>query len=489
MVRTIRITPPEEASGHEAPPRMSVEDAIRCIARAAAAIEERGGLWEQRFIFALSNGLSVPGTPAVQEGREPRTALADGFGLQMDASSIAASRRGDGMPSVCEKLVRLLVDDKQVAVDFSGMLPRKADGEGTRLCESKSQLESMTSRFGVEFRPAALSLACSHPDIESFFDIFLDDEAHSPFLAVRVSHEFMEAVRSRRPFALRYRAFGAAPTDAGPEAEVQTEIDADALWQRLLDASAGSRNAYLVLENCARSASPLAQNEVTDCISPLLGQATPSESGQMMVELDLARFVNDKGHLETRLLRTVLQHGLRLADNLIDIVRWPLSSAQRDARAYRRVAISVTGIGDAAARMRLDVLQFSSLECLQQVFRFISDSLYRYSVALAREREPFPGLGAKDMFALVPQLKLEQELSARIDSQGTRNSHILAMTPFAVIPRNCRKRDIKGYSNLLPLLKFSHVMGFRKPAFLMRMDPADLELYLRLSWAYSQSRA
>lgn len=491
MVRTIRLPPAEEVAGRDTGSRTSVAEAIRKIARAAAAVEKRDGLWEQRFVFALSNGLRVPGTAVVQRGGDPLTALADSFGLAVASASILKPKCTDGLPSVCEKLVRLLVEDKQVAVDFSGTLPRNAQSEGIRLCESKSQLERMTECFGVEFRPAALSLACSHPDIESFFDMYLDDAAGAPFLAVRVSHEFMESVRARRPFALRYPVEESVPGVRQEEGErsavVLKEIDASMLWRRLLEVASHSKNAHLVLENCARPASPLAQDEVTECISPLLGQAVPSECGQMIVELDISHFVDEKGHLKTRLLRTVLEHGLRLADNLIDVVRWPLASACRDAYAYRRVAMSMTGIGEAAVKMRLDVMQFASLERLHQVCTFVSESLYRYSVALAREREPFPGLGTKDLFALVPKRQLERELTAKIDAQGTRNSQILAMAPFAVIPRHCRKRDIRGYSNLLPLLKFSHTLGFRKPQSLAQMDPEDLELFLRLSWAYSQS--
>ena len=100
----------------------------------------------------------------------------------------------------------------------------------------------MTECFGVEFRPAALSLACSHPDIESFFDMYLDDAAGAPFLAVRVSHEFMESVRARRPFALRYPVEESVPGVRQEEGErsavVLKEIDASMLWPLLIMAIA-----------------------------------------------------------------------------------------------------------------------------------------------------------------------------------------------------------------------------------------------------------
>lgn len=487
MVQTIKIPPPGDVDGCDRPSATSRGETILRIAHAAAAVEKRAGIWEQRFAFALNNGLRVSGTAAVQGGGDPANALADSFGLQVDATSIREPKSANGLPSVCEKLVRLLVDDKHVAVDLSGTLPRDVDEEGIRLCDAKSQLARMTGSFGVDFRPAALSLACSHPDIESFFDMYLDGAESTPLLAVRITDEFMESVRARRPFALCYRVPGEEPGGAHHRVVAHKEIDARSLWRRFIQVSSRASGAHLVLENCARPVSPLAHTEVTDSISPRLGQAVPSECGQMIMQLDISHFVDEKGRLKTRLLRTVLEHGLRLADNLIDIVRWPLASVQRDAYAYRRIAMSIEGIGDAALKMRLDPMQFASLERVHQVFTFMGEALYRDSVALAREREPFPGLGAKDLLALVPKRRLERELNAKIDAQGTRNSQILAMSPFAMIPRNCRQSEIRKYSNLLPLLKFAHVMAFRKPPFLSAMDPEDMELFLRLSWAYSQS--
>ena len=143
--------------------------------------------------------------------------------------------------------------------------------------------------------------------------------------------------------------------------------------------------------------------------------------------------------------------------------------------------MSIVGIGQLATKMGLDPLQFSSLERIQQILAFVSESLYRDSVALGAEREPFPGLKTRDLFALVPERGLERELSAKIDAHGTRNSQIVALSPFAVIPDDCPPTEIRDFSNLLPVMKFAHVLACRKPHWLARIGVENLELFLRLS--------
>ena len=304
MVQTIKIPAPEGAAEQDADRPATRREAIQQVASAAASIETCPSIWEDRFAFVLDHGLSLPGAAAVQDGRPARDGLADGFSLQIAAGCLSESNEADSMSGARQKLLRLLVDDKQVGVDLSACLPRDADEEGMKLCDAKRRLERVCDYFGAAFKPAALSLSCSHPDIESFFDLYLDDGPDAPMVAVRITHEFMEAVRSRRAFPLRHRGPG---RDGDPDAAVRNEIDAESLWKRLLHVSSHARHAHLVLENCARPMSPLGHTETADSISPLLGHAAPAECAQIVMALDLSCFVDGCARLKTRLLRRVLK--------------------------------------------------------------------------------------------------------------------------------------------------------------------------------------
>ncbi len=491
MPQTIRITPASE----QPPSReRTMAEAIRLVAETAAGVEPAAGNWAERFESVMDNGVSLPGIRAVCAGSDPVDALADSFALRLGATAAGRDAWGNpGLTNVAHKLARLLIADKRVGLDLSNAQPEHTDDSSSdddiRLSRVVPRLRQIVEGLGVSFTPAMLAIRCDHPAVQDFFDIYLDESPEAPALAVKISADFMEAVRADKQVRLRHPRPGTQVDQTEPscpddQEEVGAAISARALWHRLVSLACRTPRVHLILENCMRPASPLGHFEVTDAVSPYLLQTVPAESAQIIVELDLSRFIDPRLGLLCDSLDRIVGDGLRLADNLIDAVRWPLDGIRSDACAYRRIALTIQGIGEAAVKMGLDPADFSALQRLQVVLQRIARRAYCESLALAREREPFPGLRAQDLYTLLPQHGLEDEVRAKIRAHGTRNSHILVLGPFSVIPARCPPAGRADFSNFLPLLRFAHTLAFRRPPFLDFMHGEDLARFLRLSWAY-----
>ena len=110
------------------------------------------------------------------------------------------------------KLARTYSYGGGCGIDLSKLAPRGAKVNNTAKTTSGSvsfmDLYSLvTGLIGQNGRRGALmlSLSCEHPDLEEFINIKSDlDKVTNANISVRVTDEFMEAVKARKPFQLKF---------------------------------------------------------------------------------------------------------------------------------------------------------------------------------------------------------------------------------------------------------------------------------------------
>jgi ribonucleoside-diphosphate reductase alpha chain len=122
-----------------------------------------------------------------------------------------------------------------------------------------------------------------------------------------------------------------------------------------------------------------------------------------------------------------------MLDNVIDLSRYPLPTQQDQARGSRRIGLGLTGLADSLMMLRLDYRSRDAVNLAARIMRTICHSAYRTSIALAREKGPFPFLQADDYLASPFVQCLPTEIRTGIAQQGIRNSHLLAVAPAGTI--------------------------------------------------------
>lgn len=269
---------------------------------------------------------------------------------------------------------------------------------------------------------AAVYLDIHHPEIEEFLEIRkasgdFNRKSLNLHHAINISDAFMEAVRDDRPFALRSPKTGA----------VTREVNARALWQRVLETRLQTGEPYLLFTDTVNRALPkhLRAAGLTVSGSNLCSEITlptgRDHHGRARTAVCCLASLNaetwDQWHDRPRLVEDVL----RFLDNVLGdfITNAPPEMAQAAYSAWRERSVGLGLMGFHAFLQARDVPFESALakSWNLKMFRKIRRDADAASVRLAEERGPCPDAA-------------EQGIKARF-------SHKLAIAPTASISIIC----------------------------------------------------
>ncbi|HUO82966.1 MAG TPA: hypothetical protein VM616_08930 [Gammaproteobacteria bacterium] len=481
---TVRAAEREDTSG-----------ARRTVAALAAERERRYAYWQGRFEAALDDAVTPHGLDAVAAGGGAGDAVADGFSLSA-APLFSNPQRLDfqSVESFTLRLARLLIADKAVAIEVSAARPaaeavREIADEPLDVARLPRCLADALERFRLRYAPAAVSIRGDHPDVQRLVRAQRTAPPFAPRLYVRLSDEFMAAVRDRRAVPLHHAPARNSPFGASLGHRVVTRvysrIDARDWWLELARGAQESDKIVPVFDGRSGSACPLAGFETAGSVEPRLGLDVPAETARIALDVELACFAGPRGRFDGLRLARRLRDALRMADNLVDAARWPLESLRTDATAHRRVAVRIGGIGDTVCRLGLDPAHFATLRHMTGLLQFARGCLLHGSRRLARLHSPFPGLETERMIGLLPRPDLRAEARDSIRRHGTRNRELMCVSPWSILPSQASRADLLPFFNLLPLLRVADAVAFAPDAPARRLTPEQYERFMRLAWAAS----
>ena len=260
-----------------------------------------------------------------------------------------------------------------------------------------------------------------------------------------------------------------------------------AQWAELVDASHRLDGVDLVLCGERPPLTDLVGRETADAVMPLSLFEAPADTAWLGMQFDLSTIPAEQIERGVGHLRKLVRVGVRLVDNLIDSVSWPSGNLQADARANRRLAAHVTGIGDLVLRHGMDPQEQSTVVTIERWLRLFKRQLVRESTRLARERGPYPALDAEQLVqALVPRygpLRAKQIIAQR----SPRHRQLLALSPYCVLPRTPNRIPARAWLNLLPVIRIADNITMHGSHVCKALERADYERLLRRTWALLRS--
>lgn len=320
--------------------------------------------------------------------------------------------------------------------------------------------------------PDALSVRCAQPGLARWLKAQLSGRGPGPMLFVRLSDGFMAEAPCR---------------DAPRGRRLVRRGRTRHLWWLLMHQVKTSRRLGLVFDAGIRPASRFGLEVPATSVDPLFWQAAAAPSACLGFELYLPGFVRARSGLDDPFLEETVRCAIRLADNLIDAVRWSTPSLARDAAQARRLSLHLTGVDAAILKLGLDPRSFRALARGKELARRAYGLAYEASLAVARERGSYPAFPATGLLRGIRQPEFRRRLQKELDAHALRHSQLVTLSPRSILSTAVDRGDIEALSNLLPVLSVADNISCQLPAVVRGMAPQRLARFLRGVWACVRS--
>ncbi len=235
---------------------------------------------------------------------------------------------------------------------------------------------------------------------------------------------------------------------------------------------------------------PLLSSEVAHGILPGSGLQVPPGTAWVPVEVNVTHYSNDHGDLSVFALRECLCRCVEYGESMHDEVEWPTAAMRHDAWLNRRLAISVTGIGDLAKMRGLDPQSFVGLKEMGAVLLEVREAVNNYSRKLATDTEPVPALemsgpsrGPSDVVGR-PDWQARWQTALRF--AAIRHRNLLAISPWSVFP-TADAADSR-YCDLLPLLAYADACSFPSSPCIRGWNINEFKYFHRRAWAVLEQK-
>jgi ribonucleoside-diphosphate reductase alpha chain len=381
---------------------------------------------------------------------------------------IGNDRRSDsygGIMKMDEEQVQLMKRRGGVGHDLSHIRPAGSHVKNCALTSTgvvpfMERYSNSTREVAQDGRRGALMLSISikHPDAEHFIDAKLTDgKITGANVSVKIDHEFMEAVKSDKPYIQQY------PVDSR-NPKFKQEIDAKNLWDKII------HNAWKSAEPGVLFWDTIRREAVQDCYEDE-GFATVSTNpcGEIplcpydscrLIALNLYSYVNhpftENATFNMTLFKEHVGYAQRLMDDIIDleiekidqilakIASDPESEdvkrvetelwmkIKRQTLKGRRTGLGITAEGDMLAALNIRYGSNHGIAFSTEVHKQLALAAYRSSTTMARERGAFPAYSSMKEAAnpFIMRIKdADEKLYEDMIKYGRRNIALLTIAP------------------------------------------------------------
>ncbi len=452
------------------------EDMHHRIAREIARIEQRypNGMTEDQVFDLIKdfNHILPQGSPMAGIGNEYQVgSLSNCFVIGLDGAPDSYG----GIIKIDEEQVQLMKRRGGVGHDLSHIRPKGSPVKNSAL--TSTGLVPFMERYSNSTREVAqdgrrgalmLSVSISHPDSEAFIDAKMTEgKVTGANVSVRINDAFMQAAEKGEKYVQRY------PIDGEGEPLVTREIDASALWRKIV------HNAWKSAEPGVLFWDTITRESVADCYADL-GFKTISTNpcGEIplcpydscrLIAINLYSYVlnpfTDKARFDFDTFRSHVVAAQRIMDDIIDLemekIEKIIAKIEADPETDevkqternlwnkirtktlkgRRTGVGTTGEGDMLAALGLRYGTEEATSFSVEVHKALALAAYRSSVEMAKERGAFEVFDAQRE-ANNPYIgrirEADPQLYEDMVKYGRRNIACLTIAPTGTTSLMCQ---------------------------------------------------
>lgn len=385
---------------------------------------ENGKLSEyaDKFAEIIFEGFFIPGGRILRNLGRPRGSLFNCYVLPV----------GDSRKEIGKWLsdsLELWGEGGGIGCNLSFLRPRGAPIKGVGGSSSgpvsfleASDAVANTVESGGSRRAAALAcMVVSHPDILEFIDAkTLHGKLSHYNISVAVTEEFLEAVETDDEWELRFahQSYG--------------KIPARFIWNKIMENMIKHAEPGLLNWDNLRSNNSYYFDPIL-ATNPCGEVPLPAHGVCCLGSLVLPNFVTGNVNTNWKKLEQVIKLAVRFLDNIIDLNKYILQEVDISAHNGRRIGLGVMGLAEYLFAKKVRYGSKKAIDETERLLKFIRDTAYEASIALAMEKGAFPKFDSVQYGKAHFIRTLPVQLRLDIKDKGIRNVTLMALAPTGTI--------------------------------------------------------
>lgn len=338
---------------------------------ASAEKPEDRTYWTSKYYAIMADLDFLPNSPTLMNaGRPyPHGQLAACFVVGIE----------DSMESICGALRKQMLIHKTgggTGFNFSKLRPKNSTVNSTNGRASGPvsfmrlfDLSTEVIQQGGMRRGANMAiLNCDHPDIEEFISCKDEEGKITNFnLSVGLTDEFMR------------------------RAVLDPASSAAALLRKIAEHAWRSGDPGVVFLDAINSDNPCPELGKIEATNPCGESPLLPDEACNLGSINLAHMVRH-GKANWTKLEDIVRIAVRFLDNVIDVSQYPLPEIEAAVKKTRKIGLGVMGWADMLYQLRIPYDSDEAVELARDIMLFISETAWRETINLARDKGPSPYL-------------------------------------------------------------------------------------------------
>ena len=352
----------------------------------------------------------------------------------------------DNIESIFEcakKLARTYSYGGGCGIDISGLSPRGARinnaAKETSGAVSFMDLYSMvTGLIGQNGRRGALmiSIDCSHPDLQEFIGLKTDlEKVTKANISVRISDEFMEAVKNNEDYILHY-------TREVTGEVIEKQVNAREIFRLIAETNWDYAEPGALFWDRVKNWNLLSNTKEFEYagVNPCAEEPLPAGGSCLLGSINLSGFVHDpftdNAAFDYDGFRKCVAASVKALNEVLDegLPLHPLEEQQESVRKWRQIGLGIMGLADTMIKLGVTYGEEEAVELCDKIGFAMADAAIAASARLAKEEGAYPACNIDEVmsteFFLANTTEQTREL---VRKHGLRNSQLLTIAPTGTI--------------------------------------------------------
>ena len=321
-----------------------------------------------------------------------------------------------------------------VGIDISNLAPRGAKVHNTAK-ETTGSVSFMdlyslvTGLIGQNGRRGALmlSLSCNHPDLEEFIGIKGDlDKVTKANISVRITDEFMKAVKEDKPFTMTFTRDETGET-------ITKTVQAKELFKRFATMNWRTGEPGMLFWDTIEGYNLLNNNADFSyaSVNPCAEEPLPAGGSCLLGSLNLAEFVKNKRFDFTSFYEAVQIAVKGMNDVLMEgMPLHPLKEQQESVNKWRQIGLGIFGLADMLIKMEITYGSPEAVDICNRIGSAMAEYALYASAMTAKNNGSYPEFNTFEvMSSSFYQAHESPELNEAVVMYGLANSQLLTIAP------------------------------------------------------------